>query len=66
MEGVSSNMLLAGIHADKKACLEKQDVASFLETSQPEVLVTLGAGDIDRLVPGIAAWNNSRPNPTHP
>jgi UDP-N-acetylmuramate--alanine ligase len=66
MEGVSSNMLLAGIHADKKACLEKQDVASFLETSQPEVLVTLGAGDIDRLVPGIAAWNHSRPNPTHP
>jgi UDP-N-acetylmuramate--alanine ligase len=65
MEGVSSDMLLAGIKADKKACLEKQDVASFLEASQPEVLVTLGAGDIDRLVPGIATWNHSRPNPTH-
>jgi UDP-N-acetylmuramate--alanine ligase len=65
MEGVTSDMLLAGIQADKKACLEKPEVLNFLETSQPEVLVTLGAGDIDRLVPGIAAWNQSRPNPTH-
>ena len=66
MEGVTSDMLLEGIHADKKACLEKQEVFNFLEAAQPEVLVTLGAGDIDRLVPGIAAWNQSRPNPTHP
>jgi UDP-N-acetylmuramate--alanine ligase len=64
MEGVSSDMLLEGIKADRKSCLEKQDIASFLEESQPEVLVTLGAGDIDRLVPGIATWNHSRPNAT--
>lgn len=64
MEGVSSDMLLERIKADKKSCLGKQDVASFLEQSQPEVLVTLGAGDIDRLVPGIAEWNHSRLNAT--
>jgi UDP-N-acetylmuramate--alanine ligase len=45
-------------------CIQKTEVMDFLAASSPEVLVTLGAGDIDRLVPGIAAWTHSRPNPT--
>ena len=63
--GVESEMLLDGIQAAKKACIPKSEVMDFLKASAPEVLVTLGAGDIDRLVPGIAAWTNSRPNPTN-
>ena len=63
--GVESEMLLEGIQAAKKVCIPKSEVMDFLKTSAPEVLVTLGAGDIDRLVPGIAAWTNSRPNPTN-
>ena len=61
--GVISEMLLEGIQAAKKVCIPKNEVMEYLESSAPEVLVTLGAGDIDRLVPGIAAWTNSRPNP---
>jgi UDP-N-acetylmuramate--alanine ligase len=61
--GVLSEMLLEGIQAAKKVCIPKSEVMEYLESSAPEVLVTLGAGDIDRLVPGIAAWTNSRPNP---
>ena len=61
--GVESEMLLEGIQAAKKICIPKSEVMDFLKASAPEVLVTLGAGDIDRLVPGIAAWTNSRPNP---
>jgi UDP-N-acetylmuramate--alanine ligase len=57
-------MLLEGIQAAKKICIPKSGVMDFLKASAPEVLVTLGAGDIDRLVPGIAKWTNSRPNPT--
>jgi UDP-N-acetylmuramate--alanine ligase len=63
--GVVSEMLLEGIQASKKVCIQKTEVMDFLAASSPEVLVTLGAGDIDRLVPGIAAWTNSRPNPTN-
>ena len=60
IEGVTSSMLLEGIHADKKTLISKAQVMDYLKESQPQVLVTMGAGDIDRLVPGIAAWTNSR------
>lgn len=60
IEGVSSEMLLSKIQSKKKSLVKKADLMSYLEKSSPEVLVTLGAGDIDRLVPGIAAWMNSR------
>jgi UDP-N-acetylmuramate--alanine ligase len=63
--GVESEILLEGIQAAKKVCIPKSEVMDFLKASAPEVLVTLGAGDIDRLVPGISAWTNSRPNPTN-
>jgi len=61
--GVISEMLLEGIQAASKVCIPKNEVMEYLGSSAPEVLVTLGAGDIDRLVPGIAAWTNSRSNP---
>jgi UDP-N-acetylmuramate--alanine ligase len=64
--GVVSEMLLEGIQAASKVCIPKNEVMEYLESSTPEVLVTLGAGDIDRLVPGIAAWTNSRPNSPQP
>lgn len=60
IEGVTSEMLMQGIQAGKKVLISKAQVMGFLEESRPEVLVTMGAGDIDRLVPGIAAWMNSR------
>lgn len=60
ISGVDSAMLLDGILAAKKLVLQKAQVMDYLEDSRPEVLVTLGAGDIDRLVPGIAAWMDSR------
>jgi UDP-N-acetylmuramate--alanine ligase len=60
IEGVSSEMLLEKIQSKKKALVSKADLMNHLEKSNPEVLVTLGAGDIDRLVPGIASWMKSR------
>ena len=62
--GVTSEMLLDGIKAGKKILIQKNQVMDYLNDSQPEVLVTMGAGDIDRLVPGIAAWMNSRTKPS--
>ena len=63
IEGVNSAMLMDAIHTDKKVLLSKDEVLDYLKASQPEVLVTMGAGDIDRLVPGIVAWTNSLTKP---
>jgi UDP-N-acetylmuramate--alanine ligase len=60
IEGVTATMLLDGIQAGKKTLINKAQVMDYLKESLPEVLVTMGAGDIDRLVPGIAAWTDSR------
>jgi UDP-N-acetylmuramate--alanine ligase len=60
IEGVTSAMLLDGIQTGKKTLVIKEQVMDYLVESRPEVLVTMGAGDIDRLVPGIAAWMDSR------
>ena len=37
-------------------CLDKEHVLKYLENSKVEVLLTLGAGDIDRLVQPIKAY----------
>ncbi|WP_144605391.1 UDP-N-acetylmuramate--L-alanine ligase [Algoriphagus algorifonticola] len=62
IEGVNSEMLLEGIQSQKKQVLAKTDLTAYLRSNNPEVLVTLGAGDIDRLVPEIANWTRSRLN----
>ncbi len=66
IEGVNSAMLLDGIQTSKKTLIAKDQVMEYLNQSQPQVLVTMGAGDIDRLVPGIAAWTDSRTKPSMP
>jgi len=58
--GVTSEMLLNGIQAKKKVLISKGEVIDYIKQSEPEVLVTMGAGDIDRLVGGISEWMNSR------
>lgn len=60
--GVSSSMLLDGIQSQEKQVIAKSALMELLEAKDPELLVTIGAGDIDRLVPGIAAWTRSRTN----
>jgi UDP-N-acetylmuramate--alanine ligase len=58
--GVNSEMLLEGIQARKKTLVAKADLINYLENLNTEVIVTLGAGDIDRLVPTIASLINER------
>jgi UDP-N-acetylmuramate--alanine ligase len=61
IEGISSEMLMEDMKVSKKMLLGRTGVMGYLKESNPEVLVTMGAGDIDRLVPDIAAWMNERP-----
>ncbi len=53
IEGVSSEMLLENITSPHKHLLQKNEVLPYLESNKPEVLLTLGAGDIDAMVAGI-------------
>lgn len=53
--GVNSEMLLAAIHADEKYLLAKNEVLNHLKSAHLEVLVTLGAGNIDQLIKPIKA-----------
>lgn len=51
--GVDSGMLLDKIHCEKKSLVEKDQLADALRGRHNEVIMTIGAGDIDRLVPEI-------------
>lgn len=53
IEGVSSQMILDKMKIKEKKILSKQEVLNYIENKQPEVLITLGAGDIDQLVEPI-------------
>jgi len=50
IEGVSSEMLLNKINKSEKILLKKEQLIDYLKTINFEVLITMGAGDIDRLV----------------
>ena len=54
IEGVTSSALLRLITAEKKTLVQKEEVIPYLQRHRPDVLLTLGAGDIDRLVGPIA------------
>lgn len=50
IEGVSSNMLLDKVNLEHKEVVSKEELINKLDIKDIEVLLTLGAGDIDTLV----------------
>ncbi|PWE01412.1 UDP-N-acetylmuramate--L-alanine ligase [Marinilabilia rubra] len=54
--GISSASIVAYLDSEKCRIVEKADLLSELKKLNPEVLITMGAGDIDRLVPEIEKW----------
>ena len=53
IEGVTSNTILELMASNSKRILAKDEVLSFVKEGDFDVLLTLGAGDIDRLVDPI-------------
>lgn len=51
--GINSQYLLSLINKDNKMVIEKGELINHLKSHRPEVLLTIGAGDIDRLVSEI-------------
>jgi UDP-N-acetylmuramate--alanine ligase len=50
IEGVDSAMLLDKMTLTNKRLISKSDVVATIQAEQPELLLTVGAGDIDTLV----------------
>ena len=53
--GITSGMLLEKIVSERKWLVKKEDIIEMLLETNPEVVLTLGAGDIDQLVNPIAS-----------
>ena len=50
IEGITSNYLLSLIKNTNKKLFDREKLVPYLQEHKPEVLLTMGAGDIDRLV----------------
>ena len=50
IEGITSQVLLEKVALDQKCLCSKEGLLELLDTKRPELLVTMGAGDIDRFV----------------
>jgi UDP-N-acetylmuramate--alanine ligase len=50
LEGIDANFLLGKITLDEKAIYTKSEILDVIANKKPELLVTVGAGDIDTLV----------------
>jgi len=53
IEGIDSEFLLRKMRNPNKLLLQKTELSPYLQNHRPEVLLTIGAGDIDRLVPEL-------------
>jgi len=56
IEGINSQMLLNKMTSKHKHLVKKENVLDFLKTHHSEVVMTLGAGDIDSLISPIEAY----------
>lgn len=53
IEGINSKFLLNKVKLEDKHLLSNSEVLDFVDQSKPELLLTIGAGDIDKLVEPI-------------
>lgn len=61
IEGITSAYLLDLIPHSHKIVLGKEELIPYLKAHKPELLLTIGAGDIDKLVPEIEkAFKNKK------
>jgi UDP-N-acetylmuramate--alanine ligase len=56
IEGVTSENLLKNITIENKEVCSKEQLMDVLKKKEIEVLLTIGAGDIDRFVQPIKSW----------
>ncbi len=60
IQGITSEIIYRAVTLEEKQRCSKVDLLSALENEKFEVLLTIGAGDIDRLVAPIKQWMENR------
>lgn len=60
IEGVSSEMILKDVSISNKTISSKDNLLTLLDSKDLDVLVTFGAGDIDKMVPKIKNYLKER------
>ena len=60
VQGITSEIIYRAVTLEEKQRCSKVDLLSALENEKFEVLLTIGAGDIDRLVAPIKQWMENR------
>jgi UDP-N-acetylmuramate--alanine ligase len=50
IEGITSEMILGKMKSSQKQVIQKVDLLKTIDNKQPELLITMGAGDIDLFV----------------
>ena len=53
IEGVTSDLIYQAVKSPDKALICRKDLLDLLKKRNFEILMTLGAADLDRLLPGI-------------
>ncbi len=53
IEGVSSELILGMMHNENKHLLSRESLLDWVSATRPDLLITAGAGDIDKLVKPI-------------
>ncbi len=59
IEGVTSDIIFNKVTSPNKTLCSKEAVLDLLKEKQPELIVSVGAGDIDTLIPKIKEWGLS-------
>ena len=54
--GITSEIIFKNVKIKNKIICKKEELINVLKDYSPEILVTMGAGDIDRLVEPIEKW----------
>ncbi len=60
IEGVSSELILKDVSIENKTISSKENLLTLLDKKDLDVLVTFGAGDIDKMVPIIKKYLKER------
>ena len=58
--GVTSEIIFKDVTAPEKVLLKRSEFMEYMQNEEVELLVTLGAGDIDRFVGPIAQMLEDR------
>ena len=58
--GVTSEIIFKDVTAPEKVLLKRSEFMEYMQNEEVELLVTLGAGDIDRFVGPIAKMLENR------